>query len=134
NAAEECRADACVAVRRFELWPRAQGQAGVLGAIPSRGLAGPARQPLSVHALRRDDAAGQPQDPLPSKSSGSPLTPPHAFPPPFPRKPFFFRSFPRKRESRNLGPGSPLPRGRADEICLTQVLKLQANRVWPGSL
>ena len=61
-AAEECRADARLAVRRLQLRHRAEGQAGVLGAVPSRGFAGPARQPLSLHALRRDDAAGQAQD------------------------------------------------------------------------
>ena len=59
DPAEECRADARVAVRRLQLRHRAQGQAGVLGAVPPRGLARPARQPLSLHALRRDDAAGQ---------------------------------------------------------------------------
>ena len=58
-AAEECRADACFAVRRLQLRHRAQGQAGVLGAVSPRSLARPARQPLSVHALRRHDAAGQ---------------------------------------------------------------------------
>ena len=52
-------ADPCVAVRRLELRPRAQRQAGVLGAIPPGGLARPARLALSVHALRRHDAAGQ---------------------------------------------------------------------------
>ena len=46
--------DPCVAVRRLELRHRAQGQAGVLGAVPSRGVARPARQPLSVRAVRRD--------------------------------------------------------------------------------
>ena len=61
-AAEECRADACLAVRRLQLRHRAEGQAGVLGAVPPGGLARPARQPLSVHALRRHDAAGQAQD------------------------------------------------------------------------
>ena len=49
--------DACLAVRRLELRHRAQGQAGVLGAVPPGGLARPARQPLSVRALRRADAA-----------------------------------------------------------------------------
>ena len=42
-----------------QLRHRAQGQAGVLGAVPSRGLARPARQPLSLHALRRTDAGAQ---------------------------------------------------------------------------
>ena len=59
SAAEERRADACLAVRRLQLRHRAQGQAGVLGAVPPGSLARPARQPLSVHALRRHDAAGQ---------------------------------------------------------------------------
>ena len=54
-AAEECRADACLAVRRLELRPRAEGQAGVLGAVPPGGLARPARQPLPVPAVRRSD-------------------------------------------------------------------------------
>src|SRR5262249_12014207 len=45
-----------VAVRRLELRHRAQGQAGILGAVPSRGLARPARQPLSVRAIRHADA------------------------------------------------------------------------------
>ena len=34
--AGECGGDACLAVRRLELRHRAQGQAGVLGAVPSR--------------------------------------------------------------------------------------------------
>src|SRR6185437_12167625 len=58
-AAGECRADAFLAVRRLQLRYRAQGQTGVLGAVPSRSLARPARQPLSLHTLRRRDAAGQ---------------------------------------------------------------------------
>ena len=62
HAAEERRADAYLAVRRLKLRPRAQGQAGVLGAVSSGGLAWPARQPLPVRALRRDDAAGQAED------------------------------------------------------------------------
>ncbi len=57
--AEERRADACLAVRRLELRHRAEGPAGVLGAVSSRGLARPARQPLSLHALRRADAGAQ---------------------------------------------------------------------------
>ena len=40
-AAEECRADPCLAVRRLELRPRAEGQAGVLGAVPPRGVTRP---------------------------------------------------------------------------------------------
>ena len=48
--------DARLAVRRLQLRPRAQGPAGVLGAVPPRSFAGAARQPLSVRAVRRDDA------------------------------------------------------------------------------
>ena len=51
--------DPCLAVRRLQLRPRAQGQAGLLGAVSPRGLARPARQPLSVRALRRLDAGAQ---------------------------------------------------------------------------
>ena len=54
-------ADPCLAVRRLELRHRAQGQAGVLGAVSPGSLARPARQPLPVHALRRADA--QAEDP-----------------------------------------------------------------------
>ena len=57
HAAEERRADACVAVRRLQLRPGAERQAGVLGAVPPGSLARPARQSLSVHALYRYDAA-----------------------------------------------------------------------------
>ena len=49
----------CVAVRRLQLRHRAQGQAGVLGAVPPGSLARPPRQPLPVHPLYRHDAAGQ---------------------------------------------------------------------------
>ena len=35
---------------------QAQGQAGVLGAVPPRGLARPRGQPLPLHALRQPDA------------------------------------------------------------------------------
>ena len=52
-------ADARLAVRRLQLRHRAQRQTGVLGAVPPGSLTGPARQPLSVHALCRHDAAGQ---------------------------------------------------------------------------
>ena len=38
-----------------------EGPAGVLGAVPPRGLARPARQPLSVHPLRRIDARAEDQ-------------------------------------------------------------------------
>ena len=62
HAAEERAADPRLAVRRLQLRPRAQGQAGVLGAVSPGSLARPARQPLSVHALRRDDAAGETED------------------------------------------------------------------------
>src|SRR5581483_11354290 len=58
-AAEDRDADARVAVRRLQLRAGAHGQAGVLGAVPPGGLAGAARQPLSVPPLRRIDAAGQ---------------------------------------------------------------------------
>src|SRR5581483_4688306 len=51
--------DACLAVRRVQLRAGAEGQAGILGAIPSRGFARPARQSLSVRALRRPDARPQ---------------------------------------------------------------------------
>ena len=53
--------NACVAVRRLELRHGAQGQAGVLGAVPSGSIARPARQPLSVRALHRADAQLQAQ-------------------------------------------------------------------------
>ena len=49
------RGDACLAVRRLQLRAEGEGQAGVLGAVPSRGVAGPAGQPLSLQALRRAD-------------------------------------------------------------------------------
>ncbi len=61
--AGERHRDACVAVRRLELRHRAQGQAGVLGAVPPGGVSRPARQPLSVRAVRRDDAQMQVEDP-----------------------------------------------------------------------
>ena len=51
--------DACLAVRRLQLRPGAEGPAGVLGAVPPRGLAGPARQPRLVQALCRADAGVQ---------------------------------------------------------------------------
>src|SRR5262249_57015788 len=51
--------DGWVAVRGLELRHRAQGQAGVLGAVPPGSIPRPARQPLSVRAVRRDDAAGE---------------------------------------------------------------------------
>ena len=51
--AGERERDACLAVRRLELRHRAQRQAGVLGAVPPGGVARPARQPLSVPAVRR---------------------------------------------------------------------------------
>src|SRR2546430_2286438 len=51
--------DAWAAVRRLELRHRAQGQAGVLGAEPPGSIPRPARQPLSVRALRRDHAAAE---------------------------------------------------------------------------
>ena len=54
--AAERGGDACLAVRRLQLRAGAQGQAGVLGPVPSRGLARPARQPWIVQALCRADA------------------------------------------------------------------------------
>ena len=62
QAAERRRADACVAVRRLELRHRAQGQAGVLGAVSPGSIARPARQPLSVHAFCRHDARRQEEE------------------------------------------------------------------------
>ena len=53
------RGDARLAVRRLQLRAAAQGQAGVLGAVPPRGLAGPRGQPLSLHALRQPDARAE---------------------------------------------------------------------------
>ena len=58
-AAEECRADALLVVRRLQLRHRAEGQAGVFGAVPSGGFAGSARQSLSLHAFRRDDRSSR---------------------------------------------------------------------------
>ena len=58
----ECRGDPCVAVRRLELRAQGEGQAGVLGAVPPRGVAGPAGQPLSLQALRRADGREQGQE------------------------------------------------------------------------
>src|SRR6185312_2635290 len=52
-------ADPHLAVRRLQLRHPAQGQAGVLGAVPPGGLAGPARLALFVQALRRSDAGEQ---------------------------------------------------------------------------
>ena len=51
--------DPRVAVRRLQLRHRAQGQAGVLGAIPPGSLARPARQQVPVRALHRPDARAQ---------------------------------------------------------------------------
>ena len=53
------RGDARLAVRRLQLRAEGEGQAGVLGAVPSRGVAGPAGQPLSLQALRRADGREQ---------------------------------------------------------------------------
>ena len=44
-------------VRRLQLRAAPQGQAGVLGAVPPRGLARPRGQPLPLHPLRQPDAA-----------------------------------------------------------------------------
>ncbi len=71
DAARERGGDARVAVRRIELRHRAQGQAGVLGAVPPGGIARPARQPLSVRAVRRADEKAQAR-----------LTPPRCAPTP----------------------------------------------------
>ena len=57
----ECRGDARLAVRRLQLRAEGEGQAGVLGAVPSRGVARPAGQPLSLQALRRADGREQGQ-------------------------------------------------------------------------
>ena len=69
NAAEGRDADPCVAVRRLQLRHRARRQARVLGAVPSRGLAGTARLALPVRPLRGSDAdeqagLGRPHMPL----------------------------------------------------------------------
>ena len=58
DAAGRRRGDARVAVRRVELRPAGEGQAGVLGAVPPRGLARPAGQPLPFRALHRPDEEG----------------------------------------------------------------------------
>ena len=71
SAAEERRADACLAVRRLQLRHRAEGQAGVLGAVPPGSLARPARQPLSVHALRRTDAQAKRKQNAPKRKIAS---------------------------------------------------------------
>ena len=54
--AEGRDADPRLAVRRLQLRHRARRQAGVLGAVSPGSLARPARQPLSVQAVRRPDA------------------------------------------------------------------------------
>ena len=51
--------DARLAVRRLQLRPAPQGQAGVLGAVPPRGLARPRGQPLPLHPLRQPDARAE---------------------------------------------------------------------------
>ena len=58
-AARERRGDARLAVRRHQRGPALHRQAGLLGAVPSRGLARPERQPLSLRPLRRDDRQEQ---------------------------------------------------------------------------
>ena len=58
-AARECRGDAHLAVRRQQRRHPLHRQAGLLGAIPPRGLARPDRQPLPVRPLRRDDRQEQ---------------------------------------------------------------------------
>ena len=47
--------DPYLAVRRVERWTVGEGQADLFGAVPPRGVARPARQPLPVHALREPD-------------------------------------------------------------------------------
>ncbi len=59
DAAEECRADACLAVRRLELRHRAVRQAGVLGAVSPGSLAGAAGQSLPVQAVHGFDAEAE---------------------------------------------------------------------------
>ena len=54
--AGSCNGDPRVAVRRLQLRHRAEGGPGVLGAVPPRSLARPARQPLFVRPLRRPHA------------------------------------------------------------------------------
>src|SRR6476659_2063384 len=49
------RRDPRLAVRRLQCRAEAEGQAGVLGAVPPGSLARPARQPLPLSPLRRDD-------------------------------------------------------------------------------
>ena len=61
-AARERRGDARLAVRRHQRRPALHRQAGLLGAIPSRSLARPDRQPLPVRSLRRDDRQEQGQE------------------------------------------------------------------------
>ena len=60
-AAQERRGDARLAVRRHQRGPALQRPAGLLGAVPSRGLARADRQPLSLRPLRRDDRQEQGQ-------------------------------------------------------------------------
>ena len=60
-AARERRGDARLAVRRHQRGPALHRQAGLLGAVPSRGLARPDRQPLPLRPLRRDDRQEQGQ-------------------------------------------------------------------------
>ncbi len=82
DPAEKRRADARVAVRWLQLRHRTEGQTGVLGTVPSGGLARPARLTLSVHAFRRHDAAGQERGQAQDRVSTG------------------LHSFPRKREPR----------------------------------
>src|SRR5258708_1973372 len=49
------RGHARVAVRQDQRGPAAQGQAGLLGAVPPRSLAGPTGQPLPLRAVRGAD-------------------------------------------------------------------------------
>ena len=53
------RRDPCLAVRRLQLRPRCRRQADLLGAVPSRSLARPARQPLPLHPLPQSSAGAK---------------------------------------------------------------------------
>ena len=58
-AARRYRADPRFAVRRLQRGTPPQGAAGLFGAIPSRGLAGTAGQPLPFRTLHRADRTAQ---------------------------------------------------------------------------
>ena len=59
HPAGQRQGDACLAVRRLELRRGPDRPAGLLGAIPPRGLARAARQPLSLPPLRRPHGGGE---------------------------------------------------------------------------